>query len=107
MKRIDPTTHVTLIDKDDYISYGGCGIPYYVSGDVADHTALQSTAYHMVRNEEFFKTIKGYEEVVTGTLVTRIDRDAKVVWATGQGWCREELPLRQAGHRRGKPHAGP
>lgn len=92
VKRIDPTTHVTLIDKDEYISYGGCGIPYYVSGDVADHTALQSTAYHMVRNEEFFKTIKGYEEVVTGTLVTRIDREAKVVWAKGKDGVEKSYP---------------
>ncbi len=92
VKRIDPTTHVTLIDKDDYISYGGCGIPYYVSGDVADHTALQSTAYHMVRNAEFFKTIKGFEELVTGTLVTRIDREAKVVWATGKDGAEKSYP---------------
>lgn len=92
VKRIDPTTHVTLIDKDEYISYGGCGIPYYVSGDVADHTALQSTAYHMVRNAEFFKTIKGFEEVVTGTLVTRIDRDAKVVWARGRDGVEKSYP---------------
>ena len=91
-KRIDPTTQVTLIDKDEYISYGGCGIPYYVSGDVADHTALQSTAYHMVRNEEFFKTIKGFEEVVTGTTVTRIDREAKVVWAKGKDGVEKSYP---------------
>jgi len=92
VKRIDPTTHVTLIDKDDYISYGGCGIPYYVSGDVADHTALQSTAYHMVRNEEFFKTIKGFEALVTGTMVTRIDREAKVVWARGKDGVEKSYP---------------
>ncbi len=27
---------ITMVDQDSLISYGGCGIPYFVSGDVAD-----------------------------------------------------------------------
>lgn len=80
LKRVSPETNVILLDRDDKISYGGCGIPYYVSGDVAEADALQSTAYHMVRNPDFFMKIKGFT-VHTRTLATRIDRAAKVVWA--------------------------
>ena len=29
-KRLNPDAKVTMIDKSDLISYGGCGIPYYV-----------------------------------------------------------------------------
>ncbi|MEJ2057049.1 MAG: hypothetical protein P8X39_04340 [Desulfofustis sp.] len=36
MRRLDPDAQITLIDRDDLISYGGCGIPYYVGGDVND-----------------------------------------------------------------------
>ena len=85
LKRISPETNVVLLDRDDKISYGGCGIPYYVSGDVAEADALQSTAYHMVRDTEFFRKIKGFT-VHTKTEATRIDRANKVVWAVnGEG----------------------
>lgn len=85
LKRISPETNVILIDRDDKISYGGCGIPYYISGDVAEAEALQSTAYHMLRDEEFFRKIKGFT-VHTNTTATRIDRENNVVWAVnGQG----------------------
>ena len=80
LKRISPETHVVLLDRDSKISYGGCGIPYYVSGDVAEAEALQSTAYHMVRDAEFFRKIKGFT-VHTQTEATRIDRKNKVVHA--------------------------
>ncbi len=80
LKRLSPETHVVLLDRDDKISYGGCGIPYYVSGDVAEAEALQSTAFHMVRDAEFFRKIKGFT-VHTRTEATRIDRVNKVVHA--------------------------
>ena len=35
-KRINPKADVILIDKGNFISYGACGIPYYVSDTVAD-----------------------------------------------------------------------
>ena len=34
--RINPKADVTLIDRRSFISYGACGIPYYVSDTVAD-----------------------------------------------------------------------
>ncbi|MBW1942409.1 MAG: hypothetical protein JRJ51_06200, partial [Deltaproteobacteria bacterium] len=34
LKRLEPESHVVLIDQSDLISYGGCGIPYFISGDV-------------------------------------------------------------------------
>ena len=55
LKRLEPDAEVLLMDQDEHISYGGCGIPYYVSGDVADASALQSTSFHMLRDERFFK----------------------------------------------------
>ena len=54
-KRLEPDSKVTMIDYSDLISYGGCGIPYFVSGDVSDASQLQSTSFHMVRDTQFFK----------------------------------------------------
>ncbi len=77
-KRLDPDAEVYLVDKDEYISYGGCGIPFYISGDVSDESELRSTSFHMVRDERFFLKDKGVI-AMTGTEVTRIDRENKVV----------------------------
>ncbi|SDL08892.1 NADPH-dependent 2,4-dienoyl-CoA reductase, sulfur reductase [Maridesulfovibrio ferrireducens] len=80
-KRLRQDAKVTLIDRDDVFSYGGCGIPYFVSGDVSEASALRATAFHMVRDEPFFKDIKGVE-VLSSTEATKIDRDKKQVHIT-------------------------
>ncbi|WP_291328026.1 FAD-dependent oxidoreductase [Desulfovibrio sp. UCD-KL4C] len=80
-KRLRQDAKVTLIDRDDVFSYGGCGIPYFVSGDVSESSALRTTAFHMVRDEPFFKDIKGVE-VLSSTEATKIDRDKKQVHLT-------------------------
>ena len=36
LRRLDPDTQITVIDRDNLISYGGCGIPYYIGGDITD-----------------------------------------------------------------------
>jgi NADPH-dependent 2,4-dienoyl-CoA reductase/sulfur reductase-like enzyme/rhodanese-related sulfurtransferase len=61
IKRLDPSARVIMVDRDDLISYGGCGIPYYVSGDVSDLKGLLSTSFHMVRDPAFFAGAKGIE----------------------------------------------
>lgn len=78
VKRLLPDAQVTIIDQDNLISYGGCGIPYFVSGDVSDETELRSTSFHMVRDESFFKSAKGVN-VLTSTRAIAIDRQQKCV----------------------------
>ncbi|MBU0944365.1 MAG: FAD-dependent oxidoreductase [Proteobacteria bacterium] len=78
VKRLMQDAEVTIIDQDTLISYGGCGIPYYVSGDVSDESELRSTSFHMVRNEAFFENAKGVI-VKSGTRAVAIDRRAKTV----------------------------
>ena len=77
-KRVDPSIEITMIDRDEVISYGGCGIPYFVSGDVADIDGLRSTSAHVIRDSSFFRNAKGVD-VLTLTEAINIDRDAKTV----------------------------
>ncbi|MFW5837673.1 MAG: NAD(P)/FAD-dependent oxidoreductase, partial [Desulfovibrionaceae bacterium] len=77
-KRLEPGSTVTMVDASDTISYGGCGIPYYVSGDVSEPMQLRTTSFHMVRDESFFKDVKGVD-VQTRTKAVKIDRAAKKV----------------------------
>ncbi len=78
IKRLDPSAEVVLIDRDELFSYGGCGIPYYVSGDVAELSGLRTTSFHMVRDEAFFRGAKGIK-VLTGWEARAIDRGKKAV----------------------------
>ncbi len=78
VKRLMQDSQVTIIDQDSLISYGGCGIPYYVSGDVSDEKELRSTSFHMVRDEAFFENAKGVT-VRTRTRALSVDRKSKTV----------------------------
>ncbi len=78
LKRLQPDTEVTLIDQDEHISYGGCGMPYFISGDVSDVRELMSTSFHMVRTPQFFEDAKGVH-VRIRTRALEIDRQAKEV----------------------------
>ncbi|MFA4902849.1 MAG: FAD-dependent oxidoreductase [Desulfobaccales bacterium] len=78
VKRLRPDFTVTMIDQGEYISYGGCGIPYYISGDLSDIKELMSTSFHMLRTPEFFEGAKDVQ-VRTRTRALAIDRAAKLV----------------------------
>jgi NADPH-dependent 2,4-dienoyl-CoA reductase/sulfur reductase-like enzyme/rhodanese-related sulfurtransferase len=88
-KRMNPNADVTLVDRGNFISYGACGIPYFVSDTVADVKELMSTPVGVVRDAPFFKKVKGVD-VITGTEATRIDRQARTVHllekATGRSY---------------------
>jgi NADPH-dependent 2,4-dienoyl-CoA reductase/sulfur reductase-like enzyme/rhodanese-related sulfurtransferase len=78
IRRLDPDAEITVVDKDRYISYGGCGIPYYVGGDVSELNALYSTSAHVVRDSLFFRNAKRVN-VRIETEAMAIDRIAKTV----------------------------
>ncbi len=78
LRRLDPEAEIILIDRDDKISYGGCGIPYYVGGDVNDIEDLCKTTSHTLRDASFFDTCKGVT-VLTRTEALAIKRREKRV----------------------------
>ncbi len=78
IKRLLTDAEVTMIDQDNLISYGGCGIPYYVSGDVSDEKELRSTSYHMLRDRKYFEKAKGVT-TLTSTRALSINREKKTV----------------------------
>lgn len=59
LRRLDPEAEIILLDRDSLISYGGCGIPYYVGGDINDIEDLQKTTAHVLRDRAFFADYKG------------------------------------------------
>jgi len=90
LRRLDPEAEITLIDRDNLISYGGCGIPYYVGGDISDIEELYSTTSHAVRDAAFFENCKGVK-VLTRVEAREIKRREKQVRVCHLDTGEEEL----------------
>jgi len=78
LRRLDPSTKITVIEKGSYLSYAACGMPYYVEGLVETLDGLMDTPVGTVRNTAFFKAVKGVD-VCINTLAEHIDRENKFV----------------------------
>jgi len=78
LTRLAPDADVTIIEKGVFLSYAGCGLPYYVSGVVEDQEDLMSTPAGSVRDEVFFLNVKNVH-VHNRTLATEIDREGRRV----------------------------
>ncbi len=78
LKRLLPQAEVTIIEKDGIVSYGACGLPYYVEGKFPDIGMLTETPANVSRTPAFFEKVKGVK-VRTRTEAIGIDRKAKTV----------------------------
>jgi len=76
--RMNPAAEVTVVEKGQLLSYAGCGLPYYVSGEVKEQKELMSTPVGAVRDPVFFSKVKNVR-VLNGTEAVAIDRTAKRV----------------------------
>ncbi len=78
--RLMPDAEIMLIDQDEHISYGGCGIPYYLSGDVGNIDDLRKTVAHVIRDSVFFDKVKGVT-ARTNVKAVKINKEEKTVVA--------------------------
>lgn len=76
--RLVPDANVTVIEKGEFLSYAGCGLPYYISGVVKNHAELMSTPMGTMRDLVFFQKVKNVR-VLSRTEAVEIDRTAKEV----------------------------
>jgi NADPH-dependent 2,4-dienoyl-CoA reductase/sulfur reductase-like enzyme/rhodanese-related sulfurtransferase len=84
VKREMPSAEVTVIQKGKYLSYAGCGLPYYIGGVFADRDELISTPTGTHRDISFFKKVKGLT-VRINTEAVKIDREKKQVLVVCDG----------------------
>ncbi len=78
VKRLDPSAEVVLLEKGEEISYGACGLPFYLEGLVPDVKELTTTPVGVVRDVNFFKAVKGVD-ILLNTEAISIDRKKKQV----------------------------
>jgi NADPH-dependent 2,4-dienoyl-CoA reductase/sulfur reductase-like enzyme/rhodanese-related sulfurtransferase len=74
--RLKPDTDVTIIEKGLFLSYAGCGLPYYVSGEIKEQKELMETPAGVVRDAAFFLNVKNFK-VQNRTEALEIDRRSK------------------------------
>ena len=74
-KRVDPSLEITVFEKSGYISYGACGLPYFVGGMIDEPLDLVSLTVDQMTGRRGIPTFIHHE-------VTKIDRAAKQVRVT-------------------------
>ena len=104
-RRIDPRLEIVVLEKGPVISYGACGLPYFVEGRVRDAEQL------IVYTPEYFRKERNIE-VRTGARVVAIShprrevalesRRARALRPPGD---RHRRALRYRRHRRRLPAA--
>lgn len=72
LRRNDEMAEIVLIERGQYISFANCGLPYHISGIIAEREQL------LVTSEETFKA-RYRVDVRSRTEAIAIDRKAKVV----------------------------
>lgn len=71
-KRLKPDMDITVYERSGYVSYGACGLPYYVGGMIEEADDLVSLDVNTLTNKRGIPTFIHHE-------VTKIDRQAKTV----------------------------
>ncbi|SDJ51900.1 FAD-dependent oxidoreductase [Natronorubrum texcoconense] len=76
-KRDDPDLEVVVFEKGEWVSYGACGLPYYVKGEIQSLEALVSVTPEEFREERDIDLRTGHE-------VVAIDPDERTVTAESE-----------------------
>ncbi len=89
--RLCADAEVTIVEKGEFLSYAGCGLPYYISGAVKEQKELMATPVGVVRDPVFFQNVKNVK-VLNRTTARSIDRKNRKVTAVAQDGTEILLP---------------
>ncbi len=78
LRRKDPEAQITIIERGPFVSYAGCGIPYYIGGVVEELEGLMKTSHGTLRDVLYFDKVKNVK-VMARTEAAAIDRANKTV----------------------------
>ena len=77
-RRLDPEARIIVIERGKHLSYGACALPYYIEGLFTDLDDVRRTNNGTLRDETFFRQVKGVE-VRTRCEALSIDRLRRTV----------------------------
>ena len=78
LRRLNPKAEITIVEQGKVISYAGCGMPYFVGGDVDSFQGLNTTTAGILRDKAFFLNVKNVR-VLDRTVARSIDRKNRTV----------------------------
>lgn len=72
LRRLDETAEIVLFERDEYISFANCGLPYYIGETIKDREDL------LIQTPESMKS-RFNIDVRVNSEVTQLDTDRKIV----------------------------
>lgn len=78
LRRLVQDAEITIVEQGEFISFGSCGMPFYLGNLVPEFDSLSATSYGVARDINFFHSRKDVT-VLTGTKAVSIDRTNKRV----------------------------
>lgn len=78
VRRLLPDAEITVVDKGRYISYAGCGMPFFIDDHLSHFHELFSTGYGLPRSAAYFRGERRIE-FLTRTEALAVDRVQKEV----------------------------
>ena len=83
LRRLQPEWSITVVEAGEVFSYGACGLPYVLSGDIEELGALRRTPYGIDRDEEYFAALKDVE-ILSPWRATAVDVENRTLHIEGE-----------------------
>jgi NADPH-dependent 2,4-dienoyl-CoA reductase/sulfur reductase-like enzyme/rhodanese-related sulfurtransferase len=84
LRRLDEHAEIVVLERDRYVSYANCGLPYHIGGEIAERDKL------LIVTPDHLRTTLAID-VRTGHEVIAIDRTAKSVTVRVADWVGGQL----------------
>jgi NADPH-dependent 2,4-dienoyl-CoA reductase/sulfur reductase-like enzyme/rhodanese-related sulfurtransferase len=84
LRRLDPECNITVIERQDLLSYAGCGMPYYIENVIEEWNDLLGGA--SIRDAAYFKANRGFT-VLDQHEAKKINRAEKTVTVENLKTC--------------------
>ena len=78
LRRLDAEVEIIVLERGAQLSYGACGFPYFISGEVKSMDSFDHTPQGALRDSTYFAAVKGVD-ARCGCNVQKIDRVQKCV----------------------------
>lgn len=88
LRRRDKDAEIIVLERGPELSYGACGFPYYIGGEVKSFNSFDHTPQGVKRDAEYFRAVKGIDARI-GCNVTAIDRASKKLTYIENGETKE------------------
>ena len=88
LRRLDAQAEIVVLERGQQLSYGACGAPYFISGEVRSISSLDHTPQGAARDGSYFRLVKGVD-ARCGCDVQQIDRQRKCVVYSEAGIAKE------------------